>query len=269
MLFMVINIETALTYMEKAFNSQIQYLSIMRHVHICSLGWDHEPILEPIMGGGLVCDKLYLLWNDNERINKTLDRVRDVVSKANGKMMIETKEIDPFDYYSVIKAVKEISIEEKRDNSKDVKLYINITVGTGIIVGALCASSYFTDAQIYYNVDAKMALVGTPPSELIKKIHTPKIPDTERMDEKQKIIISYLAEQKKRVLKRSIMELFRPYKGSDKALGSLITHHLKILEKNELIEGYDSEADRREKEYVTTDLGTMLALWLPKRDGLR
>ena len=216
------------------------------------------------MGKGIPCDKLYLLWNDEKRINDTLDRVKDGVSKTNSKMAIETKEIDPFDYYSVIKAVKEISIEEKKDNDKDVKLYINITVGTGIIVGALCASSYFTDAQVYYNIDSKMAKPGTPQSELIKMIHTPKIPDIERMDDKQKIIIGYLAEQKKRVLKRFLMDLFRPYKGSDKALGSLITHHLKILEKNGLIERHYNEIDRRENEYETTDLGTMLALWIPK-----
>jgi len=219
------------------------------------------------MGGGIPCEKLYLLWNDDAKINDTLNRVKEGISKANGKMAVEIKEIDPFDYYSVIKAVKEISIEEKKDNEKDVKLYINITVGTGIIVGALCASSYFTDAQVYYNIDSKIAKADTPTSELIKLIDTPKIPDAERMDKKQKKIMRYVADQKKPVSKKSVMELFKPYKGSDKALASLITHHLKILKRSGLIEISDNDRNRREREIVATDLGTMLALWLPKLDG--
>jgi len=238
----------------------------MKHAHICSLGWTHKPILEPIMGGGLPCDTLYLLWNDDEKINETLNLVKEALSKANNKIKLNIRTIDPYDYNSVIKEVTQISREEKKDRKKDVKLYINITLGTGIIVGALCASSYFTEAQVYYYLDSEKYASTTPLSELIKMIDTPKIPDIDRMDPKRKRIISFLADQERPVSKKEVMNLFRPYKESDKALGSITTHHLNGLRDGGLIKIYDNEKDRREREIMATDLGIMLALWLPEND---
>jgi len=240
----------------------------MRSVHICSLGFKPEVILDPIMGGGLPCDKLFLLWNDNEKINDTLRQVKECISVAKSRIEIDTMTIDPLDYNSTIKAVKEISVEEKKVN-KDIELFINITPGTGITVGALCAASYFIEkAQVYYYIDPITFEKNLPLSDLIVKINNPKIPDIERMDRFQKMIIKHVASsENKRVSTDSVKKLIareKPsYMDSEKRVGAVVSYHLKALERDGLIELAENEVDRRKKDVISTDLGTMLSLWLP------
>ena len=233
----------------------------MRHVHVTSLGFTPQPILEPLTGRGLKCDKLYLLWNDNEKINDTLKKVREGISITNNEISVEPREIDPFSYNSVIKVVKDISIEEKKKEEK-VQLYFNITPGTGLAVGALCASSYFTNARIYYYLDSTM--ISQPSQPRLIEIETPKIPDMERMAPMQKEIIAYLADGKPATNESLKEHLGKLHDRSKKKLGSLVSHHTGVLEKNGLIVRVKDENDRRGKILQATDLGIMLAVWLPK-----
>lgn len=229
----------------------------MKNIHICSLGWSHEPILEPILGGGLPCDKLYLLWNDKKEINETLDAVKEKISNANDKIAIEKKEVDPLDFLSVIIAVKEISDKE---GSEETKLYINISLGTRIITGALSEVSCLVGAQRYYYVARDLRGPNASPEDCVIQINNTKIPEIEKIKGVQRKIIKYLETEKDPVSNGAIIDHLMPsHKKSRKEHAATVAYNLRVLEKDGLIKMTENEKDRRKKDVVLTDIGKMVA----------
>jgi len=229
---------------------------MVRHVHICSVGYEPGAIL-PVFGSDMPVDKVYLLWNEKsstgsnednvEKIRKSKEEIESKVKGLGKECQCEI--INPFDYYSIVETVIRVARAEK-EKSKDVKLYSNFTSGTSIVRGAMCTSSYFIGAELYYVMDPKY-LADNPRAEgQILRIPTPKIPDIERMGIRSQEILKYISKHDDYISISSLEEF-----GSKQR----VNYHIKCLIDAELIE---RKHDKGRTQVRIKPLGKMVSEWI-------
>ena len=155
-------------------------------IHIASVGFVHGPITK-ILGSGIQCDRIHLLWNDNPKIIFNLNIVRERFNNAGySDEMIVCHEIDPLDYTGTLSTVMRIVSEDKGYYGNKTDFFINITMGTSVITASLCTAAFMSGSQMYYKLDENKLPDNTPKDGVFVMVPSPKLPDLETMSPKRK-----------------------------------------------------------------------------------
>lgn len=208
------------------------------HVHIYNVGQKAETAFN-VLTSGIEMHKLYLLNNENPNYVAVEKEIREFYRKVPIDGVV-TKLIDPFDYDSVYNMVLEIDLIE-RELHQDVKFHINFTMGTSIMVGAVCSAAYAIDADLYYIQESCYSKSGKDELILIE------IGNTKEVFELRK--------------KKQTLEVFRMFidmepKSNRELMGnrsaSSLSYHTKSLSSMGLIE---REGGVRDTVWVLTPKG--------------
>lgn len=167
------------------------------NIHILGVGYQSAPIIS-ILKSGLPMDRVYLLWNRNEKIESSKD---DVVSAFLSVDFTQDdvipQEVDAFDYQDVLNNVMIIARKEKdiaEADGRKVMFYINITHGTRLITGALCTASLMLGAQMYYLKENEGGTSSV--NDLLIKVPAPKIPDLDKLTTKRREFLKRVCDNK-------------------------------------------------------------------------
>lgn len=218
-------------------------------VHIASVGFVHEPITG-ILGSGIQCDRIHLLWNDHPLVAKNLKiSVERFISTGYSEEQIVCHEIDPLDYTGTLKTVVKIVSEDKNRFGNKTEFFINITLGTSVITASLCTAAFMSGSQMYYKLDEKKLPADTPKDGVFIMIPTPKLPDLESMSSKRKEFIKQI-EKNQPCSIQSLSDF-----GSKQNINQFINYFVKA----NLVK---REHDGRTVNIRLTDLGAMVCQWI-------
>ena len=126
------------------------------HVHIYNVGKVPDTAFS-VLHSDIPLDKLYLLNNENPEYLEVEETIRSHFEQAGIEVL--TRRIDPFEYHNVYNSVIEIYNKESKEHD-DVKVHINFTMGTSIVVGAVCSAAYSINADLYYIQESKYSNTG-------------------------------------------------------------------------------------------------------------
>ncbi len=208
------------------------------HVHLYNVGKKPDTAFN-VIRAGIPIDKLYLLNNEDPIYLE----VEKVIIDGFKPFSIEVSpaRIDPFDYHNVFNTVLDLYRSECAIHD-DVRFHINFTMGTSIVVGAVCSAAYSINADLYYIQEACYS--KTNEDQLIQI-------EIQNIDE--------IAELRKR---KQTLEVFRKFsdrgfKTNEDLMGSLktpssLSYHTKYLHQAGLIERRGSV---RNTEWVLTEKG--------------
>ena len=116
------------------------------HVHLYNVGLKPDTAFN-VIRSDIPMDKLILLNNDKPEFEKVEKIIKERFEQFPIK--VEKANINPWDYHNVFNKVLELYREECRTHG-DVKFHINFTMGTSIVVGAVCSAAYSINADLYY-----------------------------------------------------------------------------------------------------------------------
>lgn len=117
------------------------------HIHLYNVGKSPETAFH-VIRSDIPMDKLYLLNNDKPKYMEVEEKIREKF-EGMGLDGVETLKINPFEYRDVFNAVLETYRKECEEHD-DVRFHINFTMGTSIVVGAVCSAAYSINADLYY-----------------------------------------------------------------------------------------------------------------------
>ncbi len=117
------------------------------HVHLYNVGQKPDTAFS-VLRTDIPMDKLYLLNNEKTEYVTVENQIREKF-EGMGLDGVEKLRIRPFDYRSVFNAVLDAYKRECEEHD-DVRFHINFTMGTSIMVGAVCSAAYSINADLYY-----------------------------------------------------------------------------------------------------------------------
>lgn len=132
------------------------------HVHLYNVGLKPDTAFN-VIRSDIPIDKLILLNNDEPEFVDVENIIRERFEQIN--IEVEKAEIDPWDYQDVFNRVIELYHQECEAHD-DVRFHINFTMGTSIVVGAVCSAAYSINADLYYIQEKCYA--GTEEDRLIQ-----------------------------------------------------------------------------------------------------
>ena len=135
-----------------------------RHIHFCNVGKLPEPPLA-VCQSRYPKDKVYLVNSGDKDTDDEYTRNEDVVRsrlEAVGITDIETIQVDPYDFEAVTEALEK-AVRSEREKHRDCRFHFNMTAGTNISAGAMCALALsMKDADLYHLRDGSYC---RPPSD--------------------------------------------------------------------------------------------------------
>lgn len=219
------------------------------HVHIAAVGFSREPVLKVVRRVSGI-DELYLLHTDSKESYETAIAVRGDLGCIIPEIRLVTI---PFsDFMGIVSAVYRI-YEDTR--GKDVEYSVNITGGTNLMAAALCYSSYYIRAKIFYSLNS-----DEPISRQVIEINAPKAVDISSYRALTRDILRFILECNDRgehVTNSIVADRF----GINKQKAG---YHIKILYEDGLLrkDAYvrdNRTTDNRMNELVLTPQGVMIA----------
>lgn len=118
------------------------------HVHLYNVGLKPDTAYK-VIGSGIPIHKIYLLNNKKDEYLEVEDQIRDRFRDTS--IIVEKAEINPWDYHQVFDTVLRLYEEEcGQHKGENVKFHVNFTMGTSIVVGAVCSAAHCIDADLYY-----------------------------------------------------------------------------------------------------------------------
>ncbi len=212
------------------------------HVHLYNVGKSPDTAFS-VIKTEIPMDKLYLLNNDNPEYVAVEDAIRKKF-EGMGLDGIETLKINPFDYRDVFNAVLD-TYKRECESHGDVRFHINFTMGTSIVVGAVCSAAYSINADLYYIQESIYSRSGK--DEIIRI-------EVESFEEEFEL------RNKKQTLEVFLRFLDRKPKSNTDLIGGLrspssLTYHTRYLSEKGLIERKGSV---RNTEWTLTRKGEHL-----------
>ncbi len=224
------------------------------NIHITGVGYEPTPVID-VLKSGLPCDKVHLLFNEDERITNSKDRIVSALKGAhyNDDDVVAHK-VNVYDYQAILRTVMLIAQSEKENNQnseRKICFYMNITHGTRLTTGALCTAAMMLGAQMYYLQERKEGTKDMSINDLLIRIPVPKIPDLDKLTSKRREFLKRVSSEPEGV---PIIKLSTEF-GSKQNVNQFVGY----FEYNNLVERV------REGQYVkirVTELGRMASNWL-------
>ena len=236
-----------------------------RHVHITGVGYDPNPIIK-VMRSGLACDRLHLLWNDEDNdpikgqsIRRTKDEIIETLrSSLSEEGALCEHKTDVSDYKAVLETVMRIADMEKRSAEEDgvkVEFHMNITHGTRFVSGAMCTASLILGAELYYFKERDESTKNAPLDDLITTIPTPNIPDVMEMTPKRREFLKRICEEPNG---NGVMfsELATEFKSKQNA-----NQFVRYFKENKMVVVVKEDGNKSVR-VVPTEIGMMVSGWL-------
>ena len=236
-----------------------------RHVHITGVGYDPNPIIK-VMRSGLACDRLHLLWNDEDddpikgqSIKITKDEIIETLrSSLSEEGALCEHKTDVSDYKAVLETVMRIADMEKRSAEEDgvkVEFHMNITHGTRFVSGAMCTASLILGAELYYFKERDESTKNAPLDDLITTIPTPNIPDVMEMTPKRREFLKRICEEPNG---NGVMfsELATEFKSKQNA-----NQFVRYFKENKMVVVVKEDGNKSVR-VVPTEIGMMVSGWL-------
>ena len=224
------------------------------NVHIIGVGFEAQPIIS-ILRSDLPCDRVYLLWNRNERIEASKNKIVDTLV-MNGFVPedIIPEEVDAYDYQKILNCVMLISEMEKKRAEKTknrLQFYLNITHGTRLVTGALCTAAMMIGAEMYYLKEKGPDSENLSINDLIIRVPTPRVPDLDKMTERRRKFLKMVCERDDGL---TVSELAREFSSKQN-----VNQYVGYFEDNNLVKRIHEGKNVR---ILATELGKMAANWL-------
>lgn len=218
------------------------------HIHIAPVGFSREPVLKVISRLPGI-DSLYLLHTDNPVSLDTARSIRDTVS-----CMIPSINLISIPFSDFMRIVATIYSIFEDTKAKDAEFSVNITGGTNLMAAAVCYSSYYIRAKIYYSLNST-----DPIESQVIEINAPKAVDVSGYRDLTREILLYMLECRRSdvtVTNSDISSRFGINK-QKAAYHVKILAHDGLLEKRAFVEG--GVPDARRNALVLTAQGVMIA----------
>lgn len=120
----------------------------MNQIHIAFQGFEIERISDPIIR--MKADRAYLFIYQDEKTEKFIEECKTIEKQLkDNNIEVIRKGIDLLDYVAVIQNVSKV-IKDEREKDPQVKIFINISVGTKITAIAGMDACRFWDCFPYY-----------------------------------------------------------------------------------------------------------------------
>ncbi len=224
------------------------------NVHIIGVGFDPQPIIN-ILRSSLPCDRVHLLWNDNDEIASSKNKIIETfVLNGFSEEDIIAEEVDAYDFQKILNHVMLISQIEKNRAVKEgtkVQFFINITHGTRLVSGALCTAAMMIGAQMYYLRVQDENTNNLCLDERIIRIPIPKIPDIDRMTTKRREFLKMVCDNTEGPMVSELAEKFGTKQN--------VNQFVKYFEGNNMVERVH---EGRCVRIRATELGKMASNWL-------
>lgn len=224
------------------------------NIHITGVGYDPTPVVD-VLKSGLPCDRVHLLYNEDERITCSKDRIVTALQGADfDEKDVVAHCVNVYDYQAILNTIMLIAQSEKSNKQfpeRKVCFYMNITHGTRLTTGALCTAAMMLGAQMYYLQERKEETMEMSIDDLLIRIPVPKIPDLDKLTTKRREFLKRVCSEPDGV---AIVKLSSEF-GTKQNVNQFVGY----FEYNNLVERV------REGQFVkikATELGMMASNWL-------
>ncbi len=224
------------------------------NVHIIGVGYDPQPIIN-ILRSSLPFDRVHLLWNKNDEIAESKEKVVSTFI-ANGLAAedIIPEEIDVYDFQRILNHVMLISqIEKKRasETGAKVQFFFNITHGTRLVSGALCTAAMMVGANMYYLKERDGSTSNCSIDDMIIRIPIPKVPDLDKLTTKRREFLRMVCNDPEGPTVSQLAEKFDSKQN--------VNQFVSYFEQNNMVERIH---EGRFVRIRATELGKMASNWL-------
>lgn len=223
-------------------------------MHIIGVGYDPQPIIN-ILRSSLPCDRVHLLWNNDNKIAQSKEKVVSTfIGNGFAAEDIISEEVDVYDFQKILNHIMLISQIEKRRASESgtkVQFFLNITHGTRLVSGALCTAAMMIGANMYYLKERNEDTSNYSIDDMIIRIPIPKIPDLDKLTTKRRMFLKIVCDNPEGPTVSELAETF----GSKQNVNQFVSY----FEQNNLIERIHEGRFVRIK---ATELGKMASNWL-------
>ena len=208
------------------------------HVHLYNVGLKPDTAFN-VIRSDIPMDKLILLNNDNPECEKVEKIIEERFEQFPIK--VENADINPWDYHNVFNKVLELYRKECRTHG-DVRFHINFTMGTSIVVGAVCSAAYSINADLYYIQEKCYSGIG---EDRLIRIDVENIDELMELKSKKKILKTFMTfkDGRPKTNKELRGESLSP---------STLSYHTSQLQKIGLIE---REGSVRNANWILTEKG--------------
>lgn len=155
----------------------------MFEVHFYNVGRSSETAFH-VLSQNMKVDKIYLLNNYDPAYVKV---EQEIVEKLRAVNIGDVSKlpIDIFDFDDIYRKVCDTARAESDAHNGNVRFHFNITMGTSIVVGAVCCAAMVLDADLYYVKSGEFS--GSGRDEFIS-IPIESIPEVERLRKKKAVL---------------------------------------------------------------------------------
>lgn len=225
------------------------------NVHIIGVGYDPQPIIN-ILRSSLPCDRIHLLWNNDDRIAKSKEKVIETfVSNGFSPGDIIPEEVDVYNFQKILNHVMIISqIEKSRASETGAKIqfFLNITHGTRMVSGALCTAAMIIGANMYYLREKDESTQNCSIDDMIIRIPIPKVPDLDKLTAKRREFLKMVCDDPEGP---TVSELAEKFDTSKQNINQFVSY----FEQNNMVERIH---EGRFVRIRATELGKMVSNWL-------
>jgi len=231
------------------------------HVHLTFAGKEYTPALNTINAIPDAIDRVVIMYSktDEGEYEKTADILYQLLEDSG--RACEKKAIKPFDFLNISDTMFDV-YERYKEQDPKTKFSVGITNGTNLMAAAACSTAFFTNASVYYIMNASL-FPEKSLEELLVPIQNPKIPDVQRLGNISKEILKHIAENQdagKEVTNTSLATIMgmKP---------QALVYHVRRLEDAGLItieKGYTSKGkiDNRKKLIKIKREGRFVLRWV-------
>ena len=155
----------------------------MFEVHFYNVGRSSETAFH-VLSQNIKVDKVYLLNNCDPAYVKVEQEIIEKLRAVNVNDVSKLS-IDIFDFDDIYRKVCDTARAESDAHNGNVRFHFNITMGTSIVVGAVCCAAMVLDADLYYVKSREYSESGR--DEFIS-IPIESIPEVERLRKKKAVL---------------------------------------------------------------------------------
>ncbi len=160
---------------------------MMFEVHFYNVGRSSETAFH-VLSQNMKVDKVYLLNNYDPKYVEVEQEIVDKLRAVNVDDVSKLS-IDIYDFDDIYKKVCDTARAESDAHNGNVRFHFNITMGTSIVVGAVCCAAMVLDADLYYIKGKEYSESGK--DEFIS-IPIENIPEVEKLRKKKAVLGVFL-----------------------------------------------------------------------------